>query len=229
MRDYEEIMLNIRGLLAEGVRPAEGINTAENPDTQPGGKLHRETVMKGSTDQAEAELLLDKVMTPDIPEWLQAESGFVFGSRSAGELVGVRDELKDLATLALEHTTQDFMVFDGLRTEAEQRRLVNRGASRTLNSKHLTGNAIDLVPVNQLGQPVWDWDMIYPIAAAVRFAAAQLGILDMIRWGGVWDVQMNRLGESPEALKRNVDGYVNRRRSSGRSAFIDGPHFEWND
>src|SRR5690606_27957563 len=88
-----------------------------------------------------------------IVSGVKEKSGFVFGKYSLKELEGVKTELVLLARRALELSIQDFCVFDGLRTAKEQAALVAKGASQTMQSKHLKGLAIDLVPwIN--GKPV---------------------------------------------------------------------------
>jgi len=58
--------------------------------------------------------------------------------------------------------------------------LVATGKSTTMNSRHLTGHAVDLVPY-----PVsWDWEHFYPIADAMKAAAEELGV--DLEWGGDW-------------------------------------------
>ena len=67
----------------------------------------------------------------------------------------------------------------------------------------------------------WDWPLYYSIAAAMQRAARELNI--PIVWGGVWD---RRLNDLPDDMDAAVAAYVRRRKDAGRSAFIDGPHFE---
>ncbi len=102
----------------------------------------------------------------------------------------------------------------------EQERLVARGASKTMESLHLKGHAVDLVPYIN-GKLRWEWPPIYNIAEAVRTAAKERGT--PIRWGGAWDVDFTNSEISTEDM---VAGYVCRRQCAGKSAFIDGPHFE---
>lgn len=171
-------------------------------------------------------------------EWAEAiqnkvasttKSGFVFGKSSLKELEGVKTELVLLARRALELSTQDFCVYDGLRTVKEQEAYVAKGTSQTMNSKHLKGLAIDLVPWIK-GKPTWDWDAIYPIACAVDAAARELGIENHIRWGGAWDRTLADFHGDPAAYRRVVEEYGERQRALGKTkVFIDGPHFEWVD
>ncbi|WP_418320001.1 M15 family metallopeptidase [Piscinibacter sakaiensis] len=147
-------------------------------------------------------------------------SEFKLGTRSLSELKGVHPDLVAVVKRAIVLTVQDFSVHDGIRTLAEQQRLVACGASQTLDSRHITGHAVDLVPYIN-GKLRWEWPPIYRIADAVRMAARENGT--PLRWGGAWDVDFTDSTSSPEDL---VSGYVGRRRKAGLRAFIDGPHFE---
>ena len=77
----------------------------------------------------------------------------------------------------------DFAVVEGLRTQARQKELVAAGASQTMNSRHITGHAIDLAPFIA-GSIRWDWPPFHDIAKAMKAAAAELGV--PIVWGGDW-------------------------------------------
>ena len=145
---------------------------------------------------------------------------WVFSDRSASNLVGVKGALVNVAIKALGWSYVDFAVTDGVRTIEEQRALVACGASRTMDSKHLTGDAIDLVPF--VGDKLrWELPVICTMAAAVRSAAVDLGV--KLRWGGAWDIEFTATIGAPIDI---VDGYVKRRQAMNRSVFIDGPHFE---
>jgi peptidoglycan L-alanyl-D-glutamate endopeptidase CwlK len=159
---------------------------------------------------------------PVAPPPVTTDSGFVFGTASLNELKGVDKRLVDCCHLALKYSTQDFCVYDGIRTYKEQEQHVKNGTSQTMESKHLEGRAVDLVPWVESG-PVWDWEKIYPIAAAMDKAATELGIANLITWGGVWDRKLSDLNGNYKAA---VEDYVARRKAAGKSAFIDGPHFE---
>ncbi len=66
---------------------------------------------------------------------------FRLGERSRKNLQGVHPDLVKVVERAIEITKQDFVVIEGLRSEARQRELLAKGATRTLNSRHLTGHA----------------------------------------------------------------------------------------
>ena len=72
---------------------------------------------------------------------------YKLSKKSYDNLVGVHQDLVNCVTLAIQVSTTDFMVNEGVRSIERQRQLVAKGASRTMNSKHLTGNAVDLVAV----------------------------------------------------------------------------------
>jgi peptidoglycan L-alanyl-D-glutamate endopeptidase CwlK len=153
---------------------------------------------------------------------------YSLGAKSQAELTGVHPQLVSVVQRAIQLTTQDFAVHDGLRTEAEQRELVARGASQTMNSMHRKqpdgfGHAFDLVPYIN-GKLRWEWGPIYHIAAAVRQAADEQNVA--LVWGAVWDKPFLSLGTTAAQLEDAVEGYVARRRAMGKRAFIDGPHYQ---
>lgn len=91
-------------------------------------------------------------------------------------------DLVSVVKLAIERSDVDFMVTEGLRTKERQRELVAAGASKTMNSRHITGHAVDLVAyVNGIR---WDWPLYEKIAKAMKQAAYELNI--KIEWGGDW-------------------------------------------
>lgn len=104
-------------------------------------------------------------------------------SRSRTRLKGVHPALVAIVELAITKTPVDFMVTEGLRTPGRQAALVKAGASRTKNSRHLTGHAIDIAALVD-AQVRWDWSLYPRIAAAFKEAAAELKT--PIIWGGDW-------------------------------------------
>jgi len=153
---------------------------------------------------------------------------YALGAKSIAELQGVHPKLVAVVKRAIELTEQDFAVHDGLRTIEEQREYVRRGVSKTMNSMHMKqpdgfGHAFDLVPYIN-GQLRWEWKPIFHVAVAVRLAAEELNT--PLTWGGVWDRSFLDLGVSPAAMEQAVNSYVSRRRGAGKTAFIDGPHWQ---
>lgn len=106
--------------------------------------------------------------------------GYVLGNKSKARLQGVHKDLVAVVQRAIEITNQDFTVLEGLRSPERQKQLYESGKSKTMNSRHLTGHAVDLAP-----WPItWDWDHFYPIAEAMKDASQEVGV--PIEWGGDW-------------------------------------------
>ena len=103
--------------------------------------------------------------------------------RSHQRLQGVHPDLQRIVLLAANLTDTDFIVTEGLRTVERQRQLVAKGASQTMNSRHITGHAVDLAATVD-GEVRWDWPLYHRLAAAMKEAARQLGI--RMVWGGDW-------------------------------------------
>lgn len=143
-----------------------------------------------------------------------------FGTTSRQELVGVHPLLVAVVERALVLSVVDFAVHDGKRTEEEQREYVRTGVSHTLDSRHLTGHAVDLVPyVN--GKLRWEWPPIYRIADAMRAAARELKC--PLVWGAAWDINFVDAVAEPQAIS---NAYVARQKAKGKRVFLDGPHYE---
>ena len=108
---------------------------------------------------------------------------FELNQASLDRLRGVHPDLVNVVKLAIQKTTINFIVTEGLRTLERQKELVAAGASKTMKSRHLTGHAVDLAAV--VGKEVrWDWPLYGKLAAAMKEAAAELKI--SIQWGGDW-------------------------------------------
>ena len=149
---------------------------------------------------------LPATASPDL-----TKGAFKLSARSIERLIGVNDDLARVVKRAIELSPIDFMVLEGVRSKEQA--YINWGKGRTvaqlqakgvpakyaaphlakvtwlsnpLSSKHISGNAVDLVPY-----PV-DWTDLKKfdqIAAAMFAAAGELGI--KIRWGADWDSDGN--------------------------------------
>lgn len=113
---------------------------------------------------------------------------FVLGSRSVNNLKGVHPDLVKVVMRAIQLSTVDFTVVEGVRTLARQKQLKAAGASQTLNSRHIPGKdglgkAVDLAPYID-GQVRWDWPPFYKIEKAMKQAAKELNV--PLEWGGDW-------------------------------------------
>ena len=106
---------------------------------------------------------------------------YKLGTRSLQNLSGVHPDLVAVVKLAITITEQDFTVIEGIRNINRQRELVKAGKSTTMNSRHITGHAVDMVP-----WPV-DWndlERFKVVSEAMKDAAEELNI--PIVWGGDW-------------------------------------------
>jgi len=108
---------------------------------------------------------------------------FKLSKRSLDRMVGVHPQLVAVVKRAIEITEVDFVVLEGLRTRERQVELVAKGASKTMNSRHITGHAVD-IGAWVAGTVRWDWPLYYKLADAMKQAAKELNV-DM-EWGGDW-------------------------------------------
>ncbi|MBD9417675.1 M15 family metallopeptidase [Achromobacter sp. ACM04] len=116
-------------------------------------------------------------------------SQFQLSQRSLTRLVGVHPDLVAVVKLAIQRTAVDFTVVEGVRTVAQQREYVERGASKTMNSYHLPqadglGHAVDLAPLVGGAIPWNDWQAFADLASVLKACAAELGV--PVEWGGDW-------------------------------------------
>lgn len=105
------------------------------------------------------------------------------GERSLSRLSGVHPDLVRVVKKAAAMSDLDFTVLEGLRTLERQKELMANGATKTMNSRHLTGHAVDLAPM--LGGKIsWDWPLYSRLSKIVKAAAAAENV--PLQWGGDW-------------------------------------------
>lgn len=106
-------------------------------------------------------------------------------ARSEKNLTGVHPVLVAVVRRAVELLPDGLgcIVTEGLRSRERQAQLVKAGASQTMNSRHLTGHAVDLAATVN-GTVRWDWPLYGQLATAMKRAAAEQGTV--ITWGGDW-------------------------------------------
>ena len=149
---------------------------------------------------------------------------FKLSSRSLGRLEGVDERLVRIVKRAIELTTIDFGVTEGLRSVERQRELVAKKASKTMKSKHIDGKAVDVVAY--IGPRIsWELNLYDDIADAFKQAAIEEDV--QLRWGAAWTVPDIRVWEG--TMEEAMMSYVDTRRAQGRRPFIDSPHFELMD
>jgi len=110
-------------------------------------------------------------------------SDFFLGERSLKRLDDVHEDLVRVVKRAISLTVVDFAVLEGRRALKRQQELYAAGATTTLNSRHLTGHAVDLGA--WVGHELrWDWPLYHQIAAAMKHAAELENV--PLEWGGDW-------------------------------------------
>jgi len=130
-------------------------------------------------------------------------------SASEAKMRGVKQPLIEVVRKAAQICTVPFIVIEGLRSRERQAELYAQGRTKpgrivthTMQSKHLTGDAVDLAPILN-GAVNWDdIDGFEQIGRAMK--EASIGLHIPVRWGYDWD----------------GDGKL---REKGE---YDGPHFE---
>jgi len=141
--------------------------------------------------------------------------------RSLKNLEGVDPRLAGVVKRAIEITKVDFGVTEGLRTLATQKKYVATGKSQTMNSKHLTGDAVDLVAY--VGSKIsWEENLYDDLADAMKQAAKEKGV--GLRWGAAWHI--DDITKFNGTMEEATIQYIDLRRSQGKRPFIDCPHFE---
>ena len=124
--------------------------------------------------------------TDGLEQGKVSDSGqFQLSERSINRLIGVHPDLVKVVKRAIEISEYDFMVVEGLRTTETQKKYVAEGKSKTTNSYHLTGHAVDLAP---LENGTIDWGnkkgQFDAVAKAMKQAAKELNV--EIEYGGDW-------------------------------------------
>ena len=153
---------------------------------------------------------------------------FKLSGRSLNKLEGVHPTMVDTVKRAIELSKVDFGVIYGVRSLAEQKRLYEAKRSQTMKSKHLVqedgySHAVDLMAYDG-SDPSWDIVMYDDIADAMKAAAKETGA--KIRWGAAWTI--DNIADWERPMQDAMNNYIDIRRRSGRTPFIDGPHFELN-
>lgn len=115
-------------------------------------------------------------------------TAFKLSARSLSNLQGVHPDLVRVVHRAIAITDVDFAVIEGVRSIEQQKRNVARGASQTMNSRHLKaangyGHAVDIVPMDG-GEVSWDWPLYHRLAPVIKDAARLESV--PVEWGGDW-------------------------------------------
>jgi peptidoglycan L-alanyl-D-glutamate endopeptidase CwlK len=108
---------------------------------------------------------------------------FALSQRSKDRLNGVHPDLVKVIEEAIKESPLDFSVTEGLRTKERQKVLFDTGKSQTMNSRHITGKAVDIAVIRE-GEVTWDFKYYQLVAEHIKEVAKELGI-DIV-WGGDW-------------------------------------------
>lgn len=107
---------------------------------------------------------------------------FKFSSRSEKNLQGVNPDLVKVTRRALEISEVDFGITEGLRSRYRQKQLVTTGKSQTMNSRHLTGHAVDVVAY--VGNQCHGNGRCTKNRSSIQTGQPELNI--PVEWGGDW-------------------------------------------
>ena len=108
---------------------------------------------------------------------------FKLSKKSLGKLSEVNPDLQKLVKNAIGLSTIDFGISEGMRTKERQQILYNTGKSQTMNSRHLTGHAVDVYAWKD-GAVSWEFEDYETINVAFS-QAAKLTNTPYV-WGGSW-------------------------------------------
>ena len=124
----------------------------------------------------------DAVNKEDKP--VEPTGKYNLSANSLDRLIGLHPDLVKIVERAIEITDIDFSVGEGLRSITRQKELYQQGATTTMNSRHLTGHAVDLIALDKDGKVSWNWKYYHLLAVAMKQAAKDVGV--SIEWGGDW-------------------------------------------
>jgi peptidoglycan L-alanyl-D-glutamate endopeptidase CwlK len=136
---------------------------------------------------------------------------YVFSGSSLIKMVGVHPGLVQVVRDVMGLQAMDFSVMEGVRTIERQKKLLDDGKTKTLNSKHLIqpdgfGWAVDLYPypidMKRVERDAREISR-FGVLAGLMLAMARKNNVELT-WGGDWD----RDGETLD------------------HTFFDAPHFE---
>ncbi len=110
-------------------------------------------------------------------------------ARDRKRLEGVHPDLVRVVVEAAKETPVAFAVVEGVRTRERQAQLLRERRTTTMNSRHLTGHAVDLVPLADSDgdgdfEVSWRWHDFHRLAPHIKATAVRLGV--QIEWGGDW-------------------------------------------
>lgn len=106
-----------------------------------------------------------------------------FGNKSLEKLSTVHPDLQKLFKEAITNSPYDFSITEGVRSLERQKELVAAKKSTTMNSRHLTGKAVDIAVFID-GKLTWDIRAYKAVSEHIKSIAKLMNI--PIVWGGDW-------------------------------------------
>lgn len=175
-------------LVAKGVLSAENADSLTSVLTQViggtalgGGALIASIVNKKGLIETKP---VEKVVLQPPPSDVRPPKGYYLSDKSLSILNQVDVKLKTLFTTAIIDSPYDFICYHGLRTDEQQREMIQSGASRVKHSKHQDGRAVDF-GIWKNGKIDWDnYEAYTAVANHIKNVAVRLNI-DIV-WGGDW-------------------------------------------
>jgi len=108
---------------------------------------------------------------------------FKLSKKSLAKLEEVHPHIQELVKSAIDLSTIDFGISEGMRTKERQQILYDTGKSQTMNSRHLTGHAVDVYAWKD-GAVSWEFEDYETINLAFSQATKLTNIPYV--WGGSW-------------------------------------------
>ncbi|WP_186578034.1 peptidoglycan-binding protein [Aquibacillus kalidii] len=109
----------------------------------------------------------------------------IYQNRNLDNIANLADNTKAKALQWHDYLVKndiELLIYETIRTEAQQRENIKKGVSQTMKSYHLVGQALDFVPVNSKGETLWSGYNSSDVKKAVA-EAKRLGF----EWGGDWN------------------------------------------
>ena len=113
-------------------------------------------------------------------------TGFTLTGADERKLVGVDSRLVNVVRLLAQVSPVPFMVVEGMRMEQRQRQLFRERKTKTLDSKHLRGRAVDIAPLVD-GKVSWEWKDFAPLIKAAKECSMSLGVPMTFGYDWGWD------------------------------------------
>lgn len=100
---------------------------------------------------------------------------YALSQRSKDRLTGVHPDLVKVIEEAIKESPLDFSISEGLRTKERQKVLFDAGKSQTMNSRHITGKAVDIAVIRE-GEVTWDLRYYRIVTDHIKQVAKELDI-----------------------------------------------------